>query len=136
MTDLEFTTAFENCTLSPEHFHHRDHLRLALIYLRRYGREEAAARIAESIRRYAAHLGKSEKYHHTMTIAWLDLLASAARSSPAATLDEILAASPELLNKATLDQYYSPALLQSEAARSGFVTPDLKPLPSEASAAH
>ena len=39
MTDQEFAAAIETCRLPNAQFHHRDHLRLAWIYLRRYGPE-------------------------------------------------------------------------------------------------
>ncbi len=125
MTDAEFASAFENCELSNESFHHRDHLRLAWIYLNRYGEKEAATRIAVSIRNFAAHFGKSDKYHETLTIAWMRLLAHEAKSS----FEETLAAAPMLLEKNTLDEFYSQGLLQSERAKIKFIEPDLKPLP-------
>ena len=132
MTDPEFVEAFEACRLPNELFHHRDHLRLAWIYLRRYGEPQAAARIAESIRRYAAFHGKSDKYHETVTIAWLRLLSdSAGRFRSGASFEELLAVSPELLDKNALQEYYSPELLASATARHSFVPPDRKPLPSE-----
>jgi hypothetical protein len=37
MTDEEFLRAFEACELSNGCFHHRDHIRLAWIYVHRYG---------------------------------------------------------------------------------------------------
>jgi len=130
MTDEEFTEAFETCELPKELFHHRDHLRLAWIYLRRYGSEQAAARISESIRRYAAHLGATEKYHETITIAWLRLVAQAADGAPrGAAFGDVLDAFPHLLRQDALREHYSRALLESQDARRVFVEPDLKPLP-------
>ena len=129
MTDTEFTRAFENCTLPEDQFRHRDHIRLAWIYLRDYGREHAARRIAESIRRYAAHHGKPDRYHHTITIAWLELVSAVRESLPeSATFEDAVACWPKLLQKATLAEYYSSGLLESDAARKAFVEPDLKPL--------
>ncbi len=130
MTDEEFVDAFETCRLPNERFHHRDHLRLAWIYLRRYGARDAPARIAESIRRYAAHHGKPEKYHETLTVAWLRLVANSAARSAALGFEDLLAASPELLDKNTLHRYYSPELLALESARTQFVPPDRQTLPS------
>ena len=66
--DQEFLEAFETCRLAPQLFHHRDHLRLAWIYLQRDA-STAPVRIAESIRRYAAYHGQSGKYHETMPLA-------------------------------------------------------------------
>lgn len=129
MTDHEFLDAFENCRLANELFHHRDHLRLGWIYLRRYRVSDAAVRIAESIRRYAAHHGRSDKYHETITVAWLRLVADFTGRTRAVNFNELLASSPELLDKNTLHQYYSPELLDTEAARTQFVPPDRKALP-------
>jgi hypothetical protein len=118
MTDLEFITAFETCELPKEDFHHRDHLRLAWIYLRRYGREQAGVKIAESIRRYAAHLNASQKYHETITMAWLELVHFAQQALPdAASFDDLPQYFPELLQKNALAEYYSSGVLESETAR-------------------
>ena len=135
MNDHEFVDAFETCRLPNELFHHRDHLRLAWIYLERYGASDAPARIAESIRRYAAHHGESDKYHETITVAWLRLVADSTGRMRAASFDELLAACPELLDKNTLHHYYSPELLASETARTQCVAPDRKALPDAALAA-
>jgi hypothetical protein len=131
MTDDEFAAEFEACRIPNELFRHRDHLRLAWIYLHRYGSAEAGARLSVSIRRYASHHGKAHKYHETVTLAWLQLVDHAARcTSQAANLETVLEAFPELLNKSALQKYYSATLLESETARQIFVQPDLEPLPS------
>ena len=127
MTDEEFARAFESCETAEACFHHRDHVRLAWIYCRRYGAEEAEVRIAEAIRRFAAHVGKAEKYHQTITIAWMRLVASAARMGDG-DFEEFARRNPGLLKKSALGEYYSEAVLRSEAARGGFVEPDLKAL--------
>ena len=54
-TDQEFVRMFEACELPNESFHHRDHIRLAWIYLERYGELEARGQIAGAIRKFAAH---------------------------------------------------------------------------------
>src|SRR5215469_11333379 len=105
MTDHEFARAFESCELPPECFHHRDHIRLAWIYFHRYGEAAAEVRIAEAIQRYAAHLGKSEKYHQTMTVAWMRLVANAARRSDG-DFDDFAGRNAWLLDKGALNAYY------------------------------
>ncbi|HEX6895209.1 MAG TPA: hypothetical protein VF146_08050 [Bryobacteraceae bacterium] len=127
--DDEFATAFENCQVPNDAFHHREHLRLAWIYLRRFG-SEAGLQIRVAILRFAAAHGKADKYHETITFAWLRLVADGAERSNARSFAELLRASPELLDKNTLHQHYSPELLGSDAARTRFVPPDRKPLPA------
>jgi len=130
MTDQEFVTALETCRLPNEDFHHRDHIRLAWIYLRQQGFPEAAARLVESIRRYAAHYGAAQKFHQTITMAWLALVEDARRRAPmGASFEDLLRAFPELLNLKALDEYYSSAVLDSAAARDTFVAPDKRSLP-------
>jgi hypothetical protein len=125
MTDDAFAASIERCEVPNEGFHHCDHLRLAWIYLRRYGRAGAAVRIAETIRRFAAHHGQSGRYHETMTQAWLLLVDAAGGSS----FEEALAMKPELLDQGLLRQYYSAGLLASDEARARFVRPDTAALP-------
>src|SRR5689334_9714287 len=123
MSDDEFAAAVEQGETPNEGFRHRDHLRLAWIYLRRY-RGEAGARIAQTIRRFAARHGKPDLYHETVTQAWLRLVAAAARDS----FEETLHAHPSLLDKHLLEIYYSPELLASTDAKFQFLAPDRKPL--------
>lgn len=128
--DEEFIEAFENCTLPKEAFHHRDHVRLARLYLRQGDLSVAAGRIEASIRRFAAHWGIGEKYHHTITIVWLRLVASRMRkASGSATLEEFLERNPELLDQTLPYRFYSRERLFSDAARAGWIEPDLRPLP-------
>ena len=130
LTDAEFVRAFEACQLSNESFHHRDHIRLAWIYLQRYPELEARALMAGAIRKFAAHHGKSDKYHETVTVAWLRLVADGiARMPPGSSFEQLTAAGPELLDKRTIEKFYSPATLASESARTWWVEPDLQPLP-------
>ena len=124
--DEQFAAAVERGEAPSGEFHHIDHLRLAWIYLRRYGTEKAGVRIAETIRRFAAHHGQSARYHETMTQAWLQLVAAAGGAS----FEEALAAQPELLDKDCLSTYYSATLLASEEAKTQFVLPDLISLPN------
>src|SRR5690349_5520145 len=98
MNDIEFLRSFESCELPKESFHHRDHIRLAWLYLGMHTLAEAERRVEESIRRFATHLGVPEKYHQTITIAWMRRVASAKRRLPAgATFNELLCAVPDLL---------------------------------------
>ena len=65
LSDAEFVRAFEACELSNESFHHRDHIRLAWIYLQSYGALEARRRMAAAIR-------KLEQDGHTVSpLDWL-----------------------------------------------------------------
>jgi hypothetical protein len=130
LTDADFLRAFETCQLSNEIFHHQDHIRLAWIYLQRYPELEAREHMAVAIRKFAAHHGKSDKYHETVTVAWLRLVANGiARMSPDASFEQLTAALPELLDKQTIGKFYSRDVLTSDIARTTYIEPDLQPLP-------
>lgn len=127
-TDSEFIRAFEGCTLPGERFHHREHIRLAWLYLRAEDPDAAGRRMEEGIRRYAAHLGASQKYHHTMTLFWMRAVAAAFGERRHPSFDAFIESHPELLDKTLVERHFSPGLLESAAARSGWVDPDRLPL--------
>ena len=127
--DVEFARAFERGEVPNVGFHHRDHIRLAWIYVQLYG-DAAAERISESIRGFAAKHGQSEKYHQTVTTAWICLVEDACRSG--GEFDEIVACFPALLDKNFLKNFYSEDTLASPDAKKRFVSSDLRPLAIEA----
>jgi hypothetical protein len=129
LTDEELVREIEACTLGVE-FHHADHIRLAWIYLRMMPLPEAEERMAGTLLRYSAHKGKPDRYHHTMTLAWMRLVAATRRSTPEiCVFDEFMAAYPHLADAKALSKYYSEGLLEMPAARAGWVEPDLSPIP-------
>src|SRR2546422_685581 len=73
--DEAFVAAFHAHQLSNEGFHHRDHLRLAWVQIRRLGLEQAAEVVTNGIRRFASHHGSAERYNDTMTRFWLRVVA-------------------------------------------------------------
>ncbi|MCC6392942.1 MAG: hypothetical protein IT167_20255 [Bryobacterales bacterium] len=125
-----FLRAFESLALPPGDFRHADHVRLAWIYLRQAPFDEALARLSSSILRFASRHGAPEKYHETITHAWMILVQHALTRLPEATFPEFLNAHPHLLDARILQRYYSPAVLQSGESRRRFIPPDLHPLPS------
>ena len=121
----DFVQAFEECRYPNQSFKHADHIRLAWIYLRKYGPITGEERICASIRRFAASLGHEQKYHETMTRAWFRLVSSAhCEAQDIASFDEFLARFPSLFDRRLLSEFYSDALMAAEKARSGWVEPD------------
>lgn len=134
VTDTEFARAFERGEVPDEDFHHRDHLRIARVYLRECGSlDVAAAKMGALLRAFAARAGKAEKYHETLTLFWMHLLASVDGGPElAGDIEPVLARHPYMLDKKTPLAYYSPALLFSDEARARWVPPDLRRLGSHA----
>lgn len=129
--DEDFLRAFEDLSFPADQFHHSEHIRVAWLYLKSSDATRAAEFMAAGIRRFANHHGATLKYHHTLTLAWMRLVAVALVETPEGhDFTKFLAEHSELGNKDLLKKYYSPELLQTNAAREGWVEPDLQPLPN------
>lgn len=126
MTDEAFARAFERGEVTPADFDHRAHVRVAWVYLREAPSFDAATdRMREAIRRFAAAANASQKYHETITVLWMRLLADAAgRVTQPCELDALLAQCPELADKNLPLKYYSRERLFSDAARAAWIPPE------------
>jgi len=128
MTDQAFLEGFEAGRLAE--FHHRDHIRMAWLYLSRLGPERGAAQIVQGIRRFAELKDARTLYHETLTRFWIRLVAAAMAQAPAApSFDAFLAAHPELADKERPRVFYRRETLMSDSARACWVEPDLAALP-------
>jgi hypothetical protein len=75
-------------------------LRLAWIYIRQSDPDTAADRAGASIRRYARRHGVGDRYHDTLSRAWVRIVALAmTETAGAAGFEDLLAARPHLLDK-------------------------------------
>jgi len=100
MTDAELARALERGELPNEGFHHADHLRVALVYLNESPSVEAAVgRMASTLRRFAASVGKAEKYSQPVTEFWMYQMAAARAVLPFADAATLFRAYPRLLDK-------------------------------------
>jgi hypothetical protein len=129
-SDQDFLRAFEDLSFPADLFHHREHIRVAWLYLKSSDATRAAERMSEGIRRFANHHGATQKYHHTLTLAWMRLVADALVETPEGyTFEQFITTHPQLKEAKLPDKYYSKELLQTAAAREAWVEPDLQPLP-------
>ena len=135
MTDAELARALERGEIANENFHHASHLHVAWVYLSESSSvKEAASKMRETLRRFASAAGKLEKYHETITLFWVHLLACAHAADSGKTLEEIVHANSRLLEKNFPLAYYSAERLFSDSARTSWVEPDLKPFSIDATA--
>ena len=111
-------------------FGHREHLELAWTYLQRYPRETAESAVAAAIRHVAVQHGEPARYHETVTRAWFRLVAIHATQSGATTFEDFIRENRGLLDRHLLDRHYSTHLLDSDDARTGWTSPDLRALPA------
>jgi len=127
MSDDDLIAGLEDCSLPEACFHHADHLHAAWVYLSRFPVLEAIDRFSRALRGYAAFLGKADRYHETITWAYLLLLNERMRSGEAiANWNDFAAAHRDLFdwNDSILRKYYRKETLESEKARMDFVMPD------------
>jgi hypothetical protein len=134
MDDETFLREFEAARWPLEDWHHRQHIKVAYLYLRRYPFESAMNRIREKIKALnAVHQVPdlpTRGYHETMTQAWMRLVQlTLCEYGPAQTADCFLDQNPQLSEKKVLRLFYSRDLFMSPRAKIEFLEPDLAPLP-------
>jgi hypothetical protein len=130
-SDLRFLAAVEACQVAPGTFQHREHLRLAYIYLRLHPFEAALQAMRAALHRLLTHLeAPASAYHETITRAWLLAVAHFMNNAaPSAGSEEFLAGAAVLLQNEIMLTHYRPETLRSPAARARFIAPDLEPIP-------
>jgi hypothetical protein len=111
-------------------FGHREHLELAWTYLRVYPIEEAEGVMTAAIRHIARRHEAEQKYHQTITRAWLQFVAVHMQRWGAESFEEFIERNPELLDGKLVEHFYSRELIFSDCARAVWVDPDLRPLPT------
>ena len=128
MTNEEFLKAFEECTLTG--FHHVDHIRMAWLYLRKYGFEAGSTRIVNGIKRFAARHQQHQLYHETITVFWIHVVEHVRQAHPdVADFELLLTQAPFLFDSRSIYQHYDHGLLMSDLARREWCPPDLLPMP-------
>ena len=129
MTDDELFRRFDAGTLPSGDFHHRDHVRVAFLYLCKYPALEALGRFSIALKKLAVAAGKPDLYHETITWAFMLLIRqriAAAREDRHPDWTEFSNANPDLLDwkENILKRYYRSETLASPQARATFQFPD------------
>src|SRR5689334_3008469 len=129
--DREFRAAFEAGAFAPADFSHRAHVRLAYVYLADWDVDVALERMRAALVTFLSHHNiPASKYHETLTRAWILAVHHFMHRSPeSASADDFIDRNPILLDSRIMLTHYSAGLLFSDAARDGFVEPDLDPIP-------
>ena len=65
---------WRDCTLAEEEFDHAGHVRAAYLYLQSGDFVESLERMRRAIRNYAGSLGNPDRYHETITVAYVALI--------------------------------------------------------------
>jgi hypothetical protein len=128
--DEQFLAAFEAGKIANQDFHHRDHLRLAWIQIRRLGPDLAADTVARAIRRFASHHGHADRYHETMTRFWVRVVGMGITRHPTLSFDDLLGAELHLLDKNLPFRHWSRERMASDEARRQWIEPDVRLMPA------
>ena len=127
MNDDQFILNLQAGHVAPEQFNHRAHLRAAFIFLKQTPFLEACIAMRDTLKNFAARIGKADLYHETITLSLMSLMAERMENCAHASFDEFIQAHPELCEQAPLSRYYSAATLASTQARKHFILPGRDP---------
>jgi hypothetical protein len=132
--DDKFLEQFESKTLPLEEWHHKQHIKVAYLYLRKFPFDKAMERMREGVKAFNAAKGTPEVldrgYHETMTQAWLRLVYfTLCEYGAAESAEAFYERSPQLTEKKILRFFYTKELFMSWQAKKEFVEPDIVPLP-------
>jgi hypothetical protein len=132
VTDAPFDELMREVMAGTGRFGHRQHLHLTWLAVRRYGTAAAVGLVSDGIQQTARYAGAPQKYHATVSQAWVELVGhhtTAPAAGETADFGDFLVRNPALLDKRLLTRFYRSATLAGEQARAGWVEPDLAPFP-------
>jgi hypothetical protein len=129
-TEIELVLrGFESCTTGKDDFSHSDHLAVAVRYSQQ-DQERALDLMRASLHRFLDHHDCRPNYHETLTRFWIMRVQSVLATLPAdlSLLEATNAVVERLGNSRLAFEFYSKELVESAAAKEGWVEPDLRPL--------
>ena len=130
--DIAFRDDFAAGRIAPAAFDHQAHVRLAYTFLVGAEADAAVEAMRDALHAFLARHGiPVQKYHATMTRAWVLAVRHFMTKGPSDSADQFLARNPQLLDSKIMLTHYSAELLFSPAARAGFVAPDLQAIPEQ-----
>ncbi len=117
------TQQFLDRSIDPAHFGHEQHVEVAYELLGALDFLEATVQYVTGIREIAAKAGAPGKFHMTITLAYLSLIAERMASTSAESFHDFMDDNADLLSSKSLSSWYEPARLNSPLARQQFVLP-------------
>jgi hypothetical protein len=128
--DPELVTILDDIVGPDGAFRHRQHVNLTFLAVRRHGMPTAVDKVCQWIQQIASYERHPQKYHHTVSRAWVELTAYHVAADPACDqFDRFVERHPALLDKRLLTRHYRSTTLASPKARRGWTEPDLVPFP-------
>jgi hypothetical protein len=134
MDDLTLLRRFEAAELLADEWHHREHVRLAYLYLLEAPYDKALDRMRAGLKALNAAQNVVETlergYHETLTQGWMHLVYGAlSEYGPAECSEAFFEEQSHLLARRAMYFFYTRGRLRSPEAKAAFIEPDLTPLP-------
>jgi N-formylglutamate deformylase len=126
--DKLFIDKFEAAILSEEQFHHKEHIKIAWLYLQLYPVSEVLQRLSNGIKQLAQAFDRPGLYHETIT--WLYVFIINERMKKMGQSYEwwrFMENNEDIFvwgDKSLIKKYYKEETLQSAAAKEWFHLPD------------
>lgn len=129
LTDTEFETQFQSCSLDTAIFTHEAHLRLAWIHITKYGADIAIDNIRSQLQNFVDSLGAKNKYNETVTVAATKAVYHFMLKSKTNNFKDFIAENSRLKNnfKELLAFHYQTDIFNSPAAKEKYLVPELLP---------
>lgn len=129
LTDIAFENQFTSCKLHPSYFSHEAHLRLAWIYINKYGIKRAEKNILSQLQKFVVFVGAKEKYNTTLTLAAIKAVYHFMCKSESTNFKDFITEFPRLKYnfKALMACHYGFDIYTSNKAKTEFLEPDLLP---------
>jgi hypothetical protein len=126
----DFEALLAEVLATTERFGHREHVHLTWLAVRRFGVRAAISLVSDGIQRTARYAGTPQKYHATVSRAWVELVGHHAAEHGGDDFNAFADHHPALLDKRLLTaRFYRPSTLASSQAKTDWVEPDLAPFP-------
>lgn len=127
LSDLEFEKEFFECTMSEDVFSHEAHIRLAWIYIHKYGSKKAVEKVNDDLKRYTRALGAESIYNVTVTTAGVKIVDHLLKKTSGTSFDAFVKEFPDLLFdfKGLITKHYSIDVFKSMRAKGSYLEPDL-----------
>ncbi len=118
------TRSFLSRTVTASTLGHREHVQVAYELLSAHNFVDATKVYVTEIRALATRAGAPEKFHMTVTVAYLSIIAERMSASAHADFNDFLATNSDLLSSNLLQGWYSKARMSSPVAKEQFLLPD------------
>lgn len=129
LTDEAFEERFSTGKFRPLWFTHEAHVRLAWIYITKYGATLAFQKYSEQLYEFAIKYNATSKYNATVTYAAIKIVAHYIQKSASNNFKDFITEFPQLRAnfKELLAKHYSSDIFTSEIAKKTILEPDLIP---------